>query len=413
MAKKNYYGVKVGKKVGVFDSWNETSLYVTGFKGAQFKGFTTKLEAYEYVGLPFEQMNTTKETIQNKGMTTNNKKIKMNTKQKKDRDLLKEYRSKLTDKARILLVSALNDEEKNELYSKMSDEEINHYKKIASDLMERRFSAVNKHKELLDYLTTNPKDVQYSILDSKYKNVDLSITIYTIKAIINVMGESNFSMDDGSSYYNKNSRRYYAICRKYWDNIWWDTDTGVLSKEEIENKDFSEYHKNCNKIKTISEIRKYLHKLGMNRFDERYSISDLKENYSFYKAEMECKKKIEEKRRRKEEEKRKQEAAKKRKQQEELARKKDNFYKNLDNDFLPDVIAFNKHAEALNYDIEKKDLILYRTFASDKTIISALTDSDIKKIKEKALYTIEVHSGHEYNKPFILEAVNVLRNLIL
>lgn len=124
-------------------------------------------------------------------------------------------------------------------------------------------------------------------------------------------------------------------------------------------------------------------------------------------------KKIEEKRRRKEEEKRKQEAAKKRKQQEELARKKDNFYKNLDNDFLPDVIAFNKHAEALNYDIEKKDLILYRTFASDKTIISALTDSDIKKIKEKALYTIEVHSGHEYNKPFILEAVNVLRNLIL
>lgn len=276
MAKKNYYGVKVGKKVGVFDNWNDTSLQVIGFKGAQFKGFATKAEAYNYVGLPIEETNIQKITSKNKNTS------KSNSKQKKKRNLIDEYRRTTTNKERLKFVSSLSDEDKNILYAKMSLDEISHYKKIASDLMERRFNTVIKHKKLLDYLTTNPKDVQYSLLNSKYSNVDLSIPIYTIKAIINVMGESNFSKDDGSSYYNKNSENYYRICKKYWNNIWWDTDTGHLSKEEIAARRFSEYHKNCNKIKTIAEIRRHLDLLYINYFSIRYKLPELQKRLSFY-----------------------------------------------------------------------------------------------------------------------------------
>lgn len=49
MAKKNYYGVKNGRKTGVFSSWGECKKQVSGFSHAEYKGFSTENEAYIYV----------------------------------------------------------------------------------------------------------------------------------------------------------------------------------------------------------------------------------------------------------------------------------------------------------------------------------------------------------------------------
>ena len=46
--KKKYYVVKEGAKVGIFNNWPECQASVTGYKGAVFKGFETKLEALEW-----------------------------------------------------------------------------------------------------------------------------------------------------------------------------------------------------------------------------------------------------------------------------------------------------------------------------------------------------------------------------
>ncbi|MDP4127986.1 MAG: ribonuclease H family protein [Bacillota bacterium] len=48
MGKKNYYVVKEGEKVGIFDNWPECQASVKGYKGAVFKGFETKAEALEW-----------------------------------------------------------------------------------------------------------------------------------------------------------------------------------------------------------------------------------------------------------------------------------------------------------------------------------------------------------------------------
>lgn len=48
MAKKNYYVVKKGLKVGIFDNWSECQASVKGFKGAVYKGFETKTEALKW-----------------------------------------------------------------------------------------------------------------------------------------------------------------------------------------------------------------------------------------------------------------------------------------------------------------------------------------------------------------------------
>ena len=49
MAKKNYYVVKEGLKVGVFNNWPECLASVKGYKGAVYKGFETKVEALEWL----------------------------------------------------------------------------------------------------------------------------------------------------------------------------------------------------------------------------------------------------------------------------------------------------------------------------------------------------------------------------
>lgn len=51
MAAKKYYGVKKGKKIGVFDTWEECKKSVDGFPGAEYKGFVSYSEACEYAGI--------------------------------------------------------------------------------------------------------------------------------------------------------------------------------------------------------------------------------------------------------------------------------------------------------------------------------------------------------------------------
>lgn len=49
MAKKKYYGIKEGSRLGVFDNWNETKTFVIGYPGAKYKSFSDYDEAFFYV----------------------------------------------------------------------------------------------------------------------------------------------------------------------------------------------------------------------------------------------------------------------------------------------------------------------------------------------------------------------------
>ena len=49
MAKKNFYIVKRGHKIGIFNNWPECQASVKGYKGALYKGFETKAEALEWL----------------------------------------------------------------------------------------------------------------------------------------------------------------------------------------------------------------------------------------------------------------------------------------------------------------------------------------------------------------------------
>lgn len=49
MAKIKYYGVLVGRKKGVFETWDECNEQVKGFKDAKFKSFFSRQEAEMYV----------------------------------------------------------------------------------------------------------------------------------------------------------------------------------------------------------------------------------------------------------------------------------------------------------------------------------------------------------------------------
>lgn len=48
MANK-YYAVRKGHNTGIFDTWDECSANVTGYKGAEFKSFKTREEAEAYL----------------------------------------------------------------------------------------------------------------------------------------------------------------------------------------------------------------------------------------------------------------------------------------------------------------------------------------------------------------------------
>lgn len=49
MAKKKYYAVKIGKKPGIYETWNECELQIKGVSGAKYKSFSTMEEAEKYI----------------------------------------------------------------------------------------------------------------------------------------------------------------------------------------------------------------------------------------------------------------------------------------------------------------------------------------------------------------------------
>lgn len=50
-----YYAVKNGRKVGIFNSWDECSAQVKGYSGAQFKKFESLEEAKSYIGIDSQE----------------------------------------------------------------------------------------------------------------------------------------------------------------------------------------------------------------------------------------------------------------------------------------------------------------------------------------------------------------------
>lgn len=59
MAKKKVYAVRKGKTTGLFYSWSECEAAVTGYPGAEYKGFLTEDEAKKYLG--YEDIKAEKE----------------------------------------------------------------------------------------------------------------------------------------------------------------------------------------------------------------------------------------------------------------------------------------------------------------------------------------------------------------
>jgi len=64
MNMSKFYGVKVGRTVGVYTTWADCEAQVKGFSEAQYKGFNTREEAEEYVGIK-NQATTSSETQSN------------------------------------------------------------------------------------------------------------------------------------------------------------------------------------------------------------------------------------------------------------------------------------------------------------------------------------------------------------
>ena len=55
---KKYYAVRNGRKVGVFDTWDETEKQVVGYPGAMYKSFKIKKEALDYIGVTVQKPTT-------------------------------------------------------------------------------------------------------------------------------------------------------------------------------------------------------------------------------------------------------------------------------------------------------------------------------------------------------------------
>lgn len=49
------YAVRVGRKKGLFNSWDECQNSIKGYSGAEFKSFKEKRDALEYLGESFEE----------------------------------------------------------------------------------------------------------------------------------------------------------------------------------------------------------------------------------------------------------------------------------------------------------------------------------------------------------------------
>lgn len=66
MAKKNFYAVKAGRKIGIFKTWAECLESVSSYPKAEYKGFTTKEEAEAYLNdskISNKKNNKTKQSV--------------------------------------------------------------------------------------------------------------------------------------------------------------------------------------------------------------------------------------------------------------------------------------------------------------------------------------------------------------
>ena len=202
--------------------------------------------------------NNTKSNI-NKGNTTNKKakEAKNNTNNSKKKsnesfdieEFLEKYRETKNLDKKVGMVVKLKKEQKKKVLENMTKNELHQYKLNTTALIEKRYACIKRNKACLDALTANIPNIEE--IKVKYINKDMSIPVYTIKAIINTFEGRGFSENDYK--YSDNEYDYYCDCIEYWERIEerWDTDTGYLSKEEIKARKFSNYHKNANKVKTI------------------------------------------------------------------------------------------------------------------------------------------------------------------
>ncbi len=62
MAVRKYYAVKNGKKVGIFDTWEQCKRQVDGFKGAIYKSFTDLKQAENFLNDEKEELVICKDT---------------------------------------------------------------------------------------------------------------------------------------------------------------------------------------------------------------------------------------------------------------------------------------------------------------------------------------------------------------
>lgn len=58
MATKKFYAVKKGVKPGIYTTWGECQENVNGFPGAVFRGFATKREAEDFIGIHSTEDNS-------------------------------------------------------------------------------------------------------------------------------------------------------------------------------------------------------------------------------------------------------------------------------------------------------------------------------------------------------------------
>lgn len=69
----NYYGVKIGVKPAVYESWTECELNVRGYPNAQYKKFTDKQDALKYVKSgKNKKINTNTSNLLNKQLVSDN-----------------------------------------------------------------------------------------------------------------------------------------------------------------------------------------------------------------------------------------------------------------------------------------------------------------------------------------------------
>ncbi|MBD5548282.1 MAG: reverse transcriptase-like protein [Lachnospiraceae bacterium] len=67
MAEK-YYAVKIGMQRGIFRTWEECRINVSGYPGAEFKSFKSKAEACAYLGIAYEEEKSDNDFEQKDGL---------------------------------------------------------------------------------------------------------------------------------------------------------------------------------------------------------------------------------------------------------------------------------------------------------------------------------------------------------